>query len=111
MKAKIMALMMAAGLGMTGIAMTAQAADAGARAASGCAHTGEVVVFTEVETAVNCGNQHYVEYKYTYYCSDCKSEIGVDGKGTYEPHDYEQIYFDNGSIMSYCTVCDDRYFW
>lgn len=111
MKAKLMAVLLAAGLGVTGVAMTAQAAEAGIRAVNGCAHTGEVVVFTEVEEAVNWGDKHYVEYKYTYYCSDCKSVVLIDEKGTYEPHDYEEIYFDNGNVMSYCTVCDDRFFW
>lgn len=109
MKAKLMALVLAAGLGITGIAATAQAAEA--KALNTCAHTGQIAVFTEILEAVSWGEDHYVERKYTYYCSVCESEISIDYDATYEPHDYEQIYFENGSVMSYCTVCDVRYFW
>ncbi len=109
MKTKLMAFILAAGLGIAAITAQAKAAE-GKESENSCAHS-MIVKFTSIENAVNIdGTRHYVEYKITYICVDCEIEV-VDYEGGYEPHDYEQIYFDNGKIMSYCTVCDDRYFW
>ncbi len=111
MKTKLMAVLLAAGLGVTGIAMTAQAAEAGIRAVNGCAHTDMIFKRKVVVKAINWnGNQHYVEYKITYFCPECTSDI-VEGEATYEPHDFEQIYYDDGRVLSYCTVCDESFYW
>lgn len=110
MKAKLMALFLAAGLGVTGIAMTAQAAEVGARAVNACEHD-MFVKRTDVDEAINWGGgRHYVVYRVTYQCRECDYEE-VKYEGGYEPHDYEQIYFDDGRVKSYCTVCDESYFW
>ncbi len=111
MKAKLMAVLLAVGLGVTGVAATAQAAEAGTQAASECEHSKKRYEFTNVKTVINWdGYRHYVEYEITYFCEDCLSDV-VECEATYEPHDYEQIYYDDGRVLSYCTVCDDRYYW
>lgn len=109
MKAKLMALLLAAGLGVTGVAMTAQAAEAGTRETDECAH--DII-------ASNVINERAVPYDYRrhalcktvkYYCSKCDGyevEIIVG----YEDHDYENVYDDLGHmILSYCTACGGIY--
>ena len=110
MKKKLMAVLLAAGLGVTGIAGTAQAAEEGTQSKNGCAHS-QILKFIDVEQKSNWGNPgHYVIYKITYTCPDCEMEE-VEYENMLEPHDYEQIYFDNGKVMSYCTVCGDHFYW
>lgn len=111
MKVKLIALLLAAGLGVTGIAMTAQAAEAGTRAVNECAHSEKQYVRTDVvESSIWSADRHYVVYKRTYFCPDCKSHV-EEYEATYESHEYEQIYYADGRVLSYCTICDYHYFW
>lgn len=111
MKAKLMALLLAAGLGVTGVAMTAQAAEAGMGAVNECAHSGKQYIRTDVvESRIWSADRHYVVYRTTYFCSVCKSHV-EEYETTYEPHEYEQIYYDDGSVESYCTVCNYHCNW
>lgn len=110
MKAKLMAVLLAVGLGVTGIAGTAQAAEEGTQSKNGCAHS-YVVKLSRAEQVTNWGNPgHYITYRVTYVCTDCELEE-IRHENALEPHDYEQVYFDNGKVMSYCTVCDDYFIW
>lgn len=111
MKAKLMALLLAAGLGVTGVAMTAQAAEAGMGAVNECAHSGKLLKRVDVIVAENLHNgRHSVTYMRTYFCPECQSDV-QKAYSTHEPHEYEQIYFDDGRVMSYCIICDDCCFW
>lgn len=111
MRTKLMALLLAAGLGVTGVAMTAQAAEAGTRAENECAHSKEFLKRTDVMEAINMNDgRHYVTYRRTYFCPDCGLNE-VKWETIYELHDYEQIYYADGSVQSYCTVCDESYYW
>lgn len=109
-KNTILAAALAVGLGVTGFSMMAQAAEAGTQAVT-CSHSGEIIGLTKVTDTVNCGQDHYIEYETTYVCTDCGNPIKVEYETVYEPHDYEQIYLENGKVMSYCTVCGDNYIW
>ncbi len=109
MKRKLMALVLAAGLAAAGTAV--QAAEADTKASNGCSHP-EFIRFTDLKTIVNWdGTRHYLEYEVRHICIECEQLVYSGYEGNYEPHDYEQIYFDNGKVMSYCTVCDDYFFW
>lgn len=111
MKAKLMALLLAAGLGVTGIAMTAQAAEAGMGVVNECAHSGKILKRTDVIAAGNLHNgRHWVTYVETYFCPECLSDV-EKSYTTHEPHEYEQIYYDDGRVMSYCIICDDYCYW
>ncbi len=110
MKAKLMAVLLAVGLGVTGVAATAQAAEAGTQAANACEHS-ETIEFTSEEAINYDGNRHYVTYKTEYYCAECGVLVDETWRGAYEPHDYEQVYLGNGQVLSRCTVCGDSYVW
>lgn len=104
-----MALLLAAGLGVTGVAMTAQAAEAGTREANGCSR--DIIASTVTgERAVNYDYKYHALFKTVrYYCSKCKG-YEVEILVGYEDHDYENVYDDLGHmILSYCTVCGDTY--
>ena len=110
MKAKLMALILAAGLSITGIAMTTQAA--GANTTDTCKHkTLYLKEHFEGATYYN-GIYNWVTYSKWYYCSNsnCSYSILVDSYGTLELHNYEQIYYRDGRVQSICTDCGDSYF-
>ena len=108
MKAKIIALVLAVGLGMAGIAATAQAAT---EAASECTHPNRTRG-TVIKESRNYYNPtfHQIVYIVKYSCKDCKDTFDV-WEEELERHDYEQTYYDDGSVYSRCTGCDDAYFW
>ena len=109
MKKKLMAFILAAGLGIT--AITAQATEANVNLDIGCVHK-HVTVITRVKETINWnGNCHYIVYETQYCCPDCRKVIDTEYEATYEPHNYEQIYYDNGAVLSYCTDCDDSFYW
>lgn len=109
MKTKIMALILAVGLGVTGVAVTAQAAEK----ADTCTHSTEKRVENFAGADYWNGNLHMAAYSITIYCGECgvflRNESGLVER--LEPHDYEQIYFQDGSVMSYCTGCKDQFYW
>ncbi len=98
MKAKIMALMMAAGLGMTGIAMTAQAAEA--------EHVHEIVgSYIKYSNAVDHDSMYHIRYNTVHYlCKGCDGYDVLEEAG-YELHDYVDVYENGKIIYTYCTGC------
>lgn len=109
MKTKIMALILAVGLGVTGVAVTAQAAEK----ADTCTHS--LIKREEwLKSAVYWnGDSHKAAYGATYSCVTCGKvlEIVEIYEERMEPHDYEQTYFGDGRVMSYCNGCGYYYFW
>lgn len=111
MKTKLMALLLAVCLGVTGVAATVQAAEIGTEEDNECAHTNKLYERTDVVEAINWGGgRHYVVYRISYFCPDCDKDV-ENCYATYESHDYEQIYYDDGRVKSYCTICDEYYYW
>ncbi len=108
MKAKFAALALALGMGVTGIAATVQAADPEEQA---CTH--EHCTFKKSGThAEFYDRQRHICFTVEdYYCYDCNNEISITVKSWYEDHDYEQIYYEDGSGLTYCTGCDDYYYF
>lgn len=101
---------LAVGLGAAGIAVTAQAAT---EAASECTHPNRTrgTVISEKRYYYN-HQLHQIIYIVQYVCNDpncCKTFTVWEEE--LERHDYEQIYYDDGRVYSYCTGCDDAYFW
>ena len=112
MKAKLMALILAAGLGITGIAMTTQAAQAaGANTTDTCKHETLYLNETFLNARYHDGTTHWSTYLLTYRCSFCHDTIFTKTEERLEWHDYEQMYFQDGSVRSTCTGCKDSYDW
>lgn len=109
MKAKFAALALALGMGVTGIAATAQAA--GTEAGRACAH--EHCSFTSSETQRDYYDRqrHILITVEVYHCRDCNEDVSKTMISGYEDHDYEQIYLEDGRGMSYCTGCNDYYYF
>ena len=115
MKAKLMALILAAGLGITGIAMTTQAAQAaGANTTAACKH--ETLHYFEsfIKATYHDPINHTSTYLTGYRCSEypsCSYTAMVKTEERLEWHDYEQTYYHDGSVMSTCLDCHDTYYW
>lgn len=106
MKAKLMALMLAVGLGVTGVAVTAQAAER----ESACSHLTEVRI-SEFDHADFCNPEgHYSTYNITIKCGDCGYVKREYTEYKFEWHDYESIFLDNGRVKLECTYCHDSYY-
>lgn len=106
MKAKIMALILAVGLGTVGIAATAQAA-----AADGCTHPNLTYLYTRnMQTNYYNPQEHLISYEDVYDCSSCQTEVIISCERR-EPHDYEQVYLEDGRVYTYCTGCGDSYYF
>ena len=105
MKAKLMALLMAVGLGVTGVAATVQAA--GARAEEP-PHVHNIIRSEYRREYASDYNQTYHAWYTVWHhvCDGCKG-YDVDVLERLEAHDYENFYDNKGNmIYSYCTVCD-----
>ena len=104
MKAKLMALLLAVGLGVAGVAATVQAADTRSKEES-CVH--EIIGIVNTDEFVADYNQTYHAWyqKYHVFCNKCDGydDYVID---RFEAHDYENFYDNKGNmIYSYCTVC------
>lgn len=108
MKAKLMAVLMAVGLGVTGLAATAQAAENDTRAKDDCEHN--FLKSEPVYAGASDYNEsyHMLHYKVNYVCSICRFEDERE-ELEFEIHDYENMYDNQGHmIFSYCTVCNAK---
>lgn len=107
MKIKIMALILAVGLGVTGVAVTAQAAEEEA----GCSDPDwfKTIITYFVDATFGNPDGQFSTYRTSTYCSACDT---VASKDTikYESHDYEQKFEDNGRVLLECTACHDTYY-
>lgn len=113
MKTKLMAFILAAGLGITGIAVTAQAQAAGAKAEEPCRHE-TLHYFSEFQRAVYYDPTYHISVYFTgYKCSNdsCSYIAMPEEKEYYERHDYEQTYYPDGKVKSECLGCHDSYYW
>lgn len=108
MKAKLMALMLAVGLGVTGVAVTAQASTE----ESGCGDPDWYKsTTTEFVDADFCNPEgHYSTYVTKTFCSKCNMYVDEITTVKFERHDYEQIFEDNGRVKLVCTACNDSYY-
>lgn len=100
-----MALILAAGLGITGIAVTAQAA--GTNATDACKH--ETLHYFEERkgsTYYN-GMEHVTTYRRGYKCANdkCDYTIMLCDDDRHESHDYELVYYHDGSVLNTCVYC------
>lgn len=104
-----MALILAAGLGITGIAMTTQAAETGTNEA--CRH--ETLNLHEYLSSATYYDvrRHIATYGKIYYCSDCPYLLDLGTYTVYEDHDFEQIYYHDGKVESKCLDCHYSYYW
>ena len=105
MKTKIMAIAMAAVLGAAGAAATAQAA----AAEEGCQHVNLVWIQSEQSAEFYDRQKHILFNNEFYECKACGAEVVEREILGYEDHDYEQIYYEDGTGLTYCTGCDDSY--
>ena len=106
MKAKLMALLLAVGLGVAGVAATVQAAEVGTHAVTGCAHVYKKVSVFRGATDYN-NMYHKSRYDVTFQCEHCP-DYYESYEEVFEIHDYENIYLDNGRIVSICNGCGAR---
>lgn len=106
MKTKIMALILAVGLGVTGVAVRAHAADGKCT----CANPNTTTSVQYEGASYWNGEYHMVYNKIITTCLNCGYEDAIQA-GYLEPHDYEQTYFSDGKVESYCATCGDRYYW
>lgn len=105
MKAKLMAVLLAVGLGVTGLAATAQAAENDTRAVNGCEHEYEKSEPIFIAPSDYNETYHILRYKVYYTCRKCGSQHDEE-EIEFEIHDYENVYDDYGHmIFSYCTGC------
>lgn len=104
-----MALILAAGLGITGIAMTTQAAEMGTNEA--CPH--EHLTLHEYLSSATYHDYryHYAIYGRNYICDACGEIIVSNTRAAYEDHDFEQIYYHDGKVESVCLDCHYSYYW
>ena len=115
MKTKLVAVLMAVGLGVTGVAMTAQAAGASTANVTSdkCKH--ETLQYEEWFSSATYWDprEHISTYKRQYVCTNpnCFYTIQLSDDIRYEWHDYEQTYFHDGKVMSTCLGCHDSYYW
>ena len=105
MKTKIMAIAMAAVLGAAGAAATAQAA----AAEEGCQHVNLVWIQSEQSAEFYDRQKHILFNNEFYECVDCGAIVEEKEIFGYEDHDYEQIYYEDGTCLTYCTGCGDSY--
>lgn len=106
MKAKIVALVLAAGLGVTGIAATAHAAAANENE---CSHADSEEVGSHKYGVYANPTHHLIINSVKYFCKDCGKYYTVDESEGYETHDYELHYCNDGTVRSYCTGCGDEW--
>ena len=108
MKTKIMALILAVGLGVTGVAVTAQAAENEA----GCSDSDWYKTITTRFVGATFANPdgHFSTYVTETYCSACNKVVEEKTEVKYELHDYEPKYEGNGSAKLVCTACGDSYY-
>ncbi len=118
MKTKIMTLILAACLGLSGMTVYANGqpdhyccGECDCRCTCGCDgphKLTEVIIDDHYSEYNGYEHQHITVIK--YMCNKCTysntSESVVN-----EAHDYEQIYYDDGRVLSYCTGCGDSFFW
>ena len=105
MKAKLMAVLLAVGLGVTGLAATAQAAENDTRAVNGCEHEYEKLKPIFQGTSDYNEKYHIIYYSVDYLCTKC-GHVDTKDEIEYEIHDYENVYDNYGyMIYSYCIVC------
>ncbi len=113
MKTKLMAFILAAGLGITGIAVTAQAQAAGAKAEEPCRHE-TLHYFSDFQRAFYYDPTYHISVFLTgYKCSNdrCSYMTMVKEIEISERHDYEQTYYPDGKVESKCLGCHDSYYW
>ncbi len=106
MRTKIMAMAMAAALGAAGAVATAQAA---AVAAEDCPHVNSSWRGSGQHAEFYDRQKHILFNDETYYCYDCDDLYTISEMAGFEDHDYEQIYYEDGTGLTYCTRCDDSY--
>lgn len=106
MKTKVMAMAMAAALGVAGAVATAQAATA---EEGGCAHEDCVFLGSETFADFYDRQQHIWFYNEYYHCLNCDQDFDIRQILRYEDHDYEQIYYEDGTGLTYCPTCGDSY--
>ena len=106
MKTKVMAMAMAAVLGAAGAAATAQAART---AAEECQHVHSSLIWSGQHGEFYDRQKHILFHDEKYYCYDCDKEYTISEMAGFEDHDYEQIYYEDGTGLTYCTGCDDSY--
>lgn len=110
MKPKLMAFILSAGLGITGIAATAQPATPTPK--KPCRH--ETLHRFTGQRAVYYNPTHHLSIYFTgYKCynENCPHTRLFEEEETYESHDYEQTYYPDGTVKSECTGCHDSYYW
>lgn len=117
MKTKFMAFILAAGLGITGIAVTAQAAEPEPtptptpKPEDPCRHE-TMQYFENFQRAVYYSPTYHISVYLTgYICSNCSYYTMIEEKEYYEQHDYEQTYYSDGTVKSECLGCHDSYIW
>lgn len=50
-------------------------------------------------------------FKIEYKCSECGyPKISYD-EYRIEPHNYEQMYYQDGKVQSICVGCHDSFYW
>ena len=106
-----MALVLAAGLGITGIAATAQAAPAAASTRESCRHETLHYFETFISATYYDGYNHLSTYRSGYECSECRQKLYPQNFDRIEGHDYEQTYYHDGKVESKCLGCHYSYYW
>lgn len=117
MKRKLMAMILAAGLAAAGTAetaaaeTTAMAQAAGTATVSTCRHQTLNREETFLRASYYDPANHLSTYLISYRCSECGIVKLTQTEEMFEQHDYEQIYYQDGSVMSTCLGCHDSYYW